>query len=87
MHDRDNPELIGLFRVNDAIWEPSAEMAANRRIKFSECLGMLGNLTKESFDLTKKPFTQFLINGGVVGHTLAELGVSFRMKNAPHRER
>lgn len=87
MHDRNNPELIGLFQIDDPIREPGTEMPAGRRIKLSERPGMHRNLCNEPFDLPKEPLTQLLINGGVVVDALAELGVSFRMKDDLQRER
>jgi hypothetical protein len=48
---------------------------------------MKRNLSDEPFDLRKESLPQRLINGGIIGHSLTEFGVSFRMKNDPHRER
>lgn len=62
-------------------------MATSRGIKLSKRLGMKGNLSDEPFDLRKESLPQSLINGGIIGHSLTEFGVSFRMKNDPHRER
>ncbi len=87
VHDRNNPELIWLFQVDDTKWKPGAEMASGRRIKLSERLGMSRNLPDQPFDLPKESFTQLLIDGGIISHALTEFGVSFRMKNNPHRER
>jgi len=48
---------------------------------------MSRNLPDQPFDLPKESFTQFVIDGGIIRHALTEFGVSFRMKNNPHRER
>ncbi len=85
VHHRDDPKVVGLFRVNNRIRELSAEVPPSRWIKLVEALRVFACVVDESLHLAIKADPQIRLDLSVVTDGIGQLSVGLRMDDVTHR--